>query len=185
MGYSRTAFSIFFTIFFSLVLIAVCTGAGLFVSFFLEVAHFFGTVASSQPGSNPLPTAPSLFDFSNPTLLIGPGVGLALGLLLAFLVSSAVLKRTADVNWLEKHGRRVMAEIKNISQQRGSRTDANGNTTYYTYYIITAEWVDPETHIIHTFNSDQMYSPGRYRVGDAIQVWIDPKNPGKYAVNVA
>lgn len=185
MGYSRTAFSIFISVFFSLVLVAVCTGAGLFVSFFLAVAHIFGTVASAQPGSNPLTNAPSLFDFSNPMLLIGPGIGLALGLLLAFLISSAVLKRTADVNWLEKHGRRVMAEIKSINQHRGSRTDANGSITYYTYYIITAEWVDPATRIIHTFNSDQIYSPGRYQVGDAIQVWIDPKNAGKYVVNVA
>src|SRR5579883_2319232 len=114
-----------------------------------------------------------------------PGIGFALGLLLAILISSAVLKRTADVNWLEKHGRRVMAEIKGINQHRGSRTDANGNSTYYTYYIITSEWVDPATRIIHTFNSDQIYSPGRYQVGDAIQVWIDPKNAGKYVVNVA
>src|SRR5579883_876778 len=182
MGYSRTAFSVFISVFFSLILIAVCTGAGLFVSFFLAVAHIFGTVSSAQPGSNPVPDAPSLF---NPTLLIAPGIGFALGLLLAILISSAVLKRTADVNWLEKHGRRVMAEIKGINQHRGSRTDANGNSTYYTYYIITSEWVDPATRIIHTFNSDQIYSPGRYQVGDAIQVWIDPKNAGKYVVNVA
>jgi hypothetical protein len=185
MGYSRTAFSVFISVFFSLILIAVCTGAGLFVSFFLAVAHIFGTVSSAQPGSNPVPDAPSLFNLSNPTLLIAPGIGFALGLLLAILISSAVLKRTADVNWLEKHGRRVMAEIKGINQHRGSRTDANGNSTYYTYYIITSEWVDPATRIIHTFNSDQIYSPGRYQVGDAIQVWIDPKNAGKYVVNVA
>lgn len=185
MGYTRTAFSLFISIFFSLVLIAVCTGAGLFVSLFLTMGNIFSTFASSRPGTDPLTNVPSLFNFNNPTLLIAPGIGFALGLLLAILISSALLKRTADVNWLEKHGRRVMAEIKSINQYRGTRSNSNGMSSSYIYYIITAEWVDPETRIIHTFNSDQVYSPGRYQVGDAIQVWIDPKNAGKYAVNVA
>jgi len=186
MSYSRTAFTLFFVIFFSLILVSVCTGVGLFVDVFMVVlgtVQRVGTVV--QNGSvDPSAVMQSIFNFSNPVLLIAPGIGLTLGLLLAILIASAMLKRTADVNWLEKHGERVMAEIKSISWHTGTRTNANGFRTSYPYCIIVAEWVDLRTRKIHTFGSGQLSSPGSYQVGHSVQVWIDPKDVSKYVMYV-
>jgi hypothetical protein len=87
--------------------------------------------------------------------------------------------------WLEKNGKRVMAEIKNIEQHIGTNRDAQGNWSNYIYSIVTAEWTDPQTHVKHTFHSTRIVNPGTYHVGGDVEVSIDPKDTSKYIMNIA
>ena len=128
-------------------------------------------------------TEPNL---SSPGVYIGGGIGLLLGL----LVMIAVIKRAANVNWLKSKGTRIIAIVVEIEKKWGSRqvpTGPNGQMQVqsFQYYVIVTQWIDPRTHQLYTFRSNNLNSyPRKISKGGSISVLIDPNNLGRYLVEV-
>jgi len=120
--------------------------------------------------------------------LIGGGIGALIGL----SIMVGTVKRASDINWLKKNGTRIVATVADIKRKTGSRqvsystgTGTQYRTETYTYYVVTAHWVNPYTQSAHTFHSSNLHSyPRRYSNGSPINVLIDPQNPGRYLVEV-
>lgn len=56
----------------------------------------------------------------------------------------------------------------------------------YRPYIILSQWYDPVANLVYRFKSGAVpFDPSSYiPKGDSIPVWIDPKNPKHYAVDL-
>jgi|GEM_PF-682513 len=123
---------------------------------------------------------------SSPGIYIGGGLGLLIGL----SVMMAVMKRTADVNWLKSKGTRIIAIVVDIEKKMGSRqvpVGPNGQIQVQTfhYYVIVTQWIDPRTQRMYTFRSNNLNRyPRKFSKGSSISVLIDPNNPSRYLVEV-
>lgn len=163
----------------------------LFVLVFLTV--FFALLGSLLPLGDASPafslsSPQELFQHLSPGTLIGGAVGATIGL----IVMVSMMKRASDVNWLKKHGRRIIATVTDIQKKSESRSVpySTGKGTQYrtewqTYYIVIARWENPQTRQTHTFRSERRASyPRKYAPGSGIPVLIDPQNPARYLVEV-
>jgi hypothetical protein len=148
---------------------------------FTIVGGVFGAVIYSLVVSHGA-TAPNLISQG---VSIGGGIGLLLGL----LVMIAVMKRAANVNWLKSKGTRIIAIVVDIEEKMGSRQIPVGpnqmQVQSFRYYVIVTQWIDPRTHQMYTFRSNNLNSyPRKISKGSSISVLIDPNNLGRHLVEV-
>lgn len=140
--------------------------------------------------------------------ILGPIVlfMLILTFLLYFYIKRQADQRARDVDWLRKNGTRITAYVVDVSSTGDHRTSAGVNfaldelggasyaQTNLDYrasmtpasYHVLAEGMHPQTHKYYTFkrtvSRDELpehYTPGS-NVGFEVSVLIDPKNPGRY-----
>jgi len=106
-------------------------------------------------------------------------IGLVLmGLLVGFSVYGAQRQRQR-IKTLRAEGEQVIATITEVkSAYRGSGTD-----TLKAYWV-NAEGINPLTGETQTFHSDTYGFKPDLQVGEPLTVWIDRRNPGRYAVDL-
>ena len=177
MGCLRVGGALIFGIFFTLILVIIATIFGVLVT-----SHITGN-AVSMPTDIAAPL--ELLLSNTPGALIGAGIGLLIGL----LVTSAVIKRASDINWLVANGTRIYANIKNIERHQRSRTVNSGTSMsrseWYTVYRVVAQWTDPASGITHTFHSDDLSTyPRHLSSQNSIAILIDPNNPKRYYMKI-
>ena len=178
MGCLRIVSAFIASLFVATILIVMGIVFGALISFFIFHS------SSLQYAASPLD-----FVQENTTgAYIGGGVGGVLGL----ITMVSMLRRAADINWLKRYGKRIVATVTEIERKTGTRQvpyTVNNTTQYrtqtYTYYIIMARWVDPRTKQMYTFRSPNLnIYPSRFYEGCGIEVLIDPNNIGKYYMEI-
>ena len=93
-------------------------------------------------------------------------------------------RRKANVRTLQKRGRRLVAIVTNVEQEREERGNPEVPRIDYAYYI-EAEWTDPRTGNTYRFRSDRLASsPKEYPPGTFIHVLVDPKRPTRYVLEL-
>lgn len=178
MGCLRLGFAFFISLVGAAIFIIVGTFLGAAIALALT-----GGFQEIDP-SGPL----SILEASPQGALIGGGIGALVGL----LVMVRTIKRASDINWLKKNGTRITAMVTEIKRKTGSRqvsySTGNGTqyrTETYTYYVLSAHWVNPYNQQAYTFHSGNLYSyPRKYAQGSPINVLIDPQNTGRYLVEI-
>ena len=179
MGCLRIGFAFLVSLFVAAILTVMGVFLGALISFFIA-SHG----APPQDLSSPL-------NFIGENIIgvyIGGGIGGTLGL----ITMASMLRRAADINWLKRYGKRIVATVTEIERKTGTRQvpyTVNNTTQYrtqtYTYYIIMARWVDPRTKQMYTFRSPNLsIYPRRFYEGCGIEVLIDPNNIGKYYMEI-
>ncbi len=90
---------------------------------------------------------------------------------------SGWLRQARSDGRLERSGKRVQATVTSIEKRPGLA---------FTSYIITAAWSEPQTGTSYTFESEPDPRPPheRYVPGAAVDVLLDPTNPGRYCMEV-
>jgi len=109
-------------------------------------------------------------------------------LILLFAVCLAIIFvrwRKTSLRTLQKRGRRLVAIVTNIEQEREERGNPEIPRIDYAYYI-EAEWTDPRTGNTYQFRSQRLASsPKEYPPGSFVPVLIDPKDPGRYVLELS
>src|SRR2546426_5430087 len=104
-------------------------------------------------------------------------VSVALAILLGQLIREKSRK-------LQQHGRRVIAIVTNVQQEREERGPPEFPLINYCYYI-EAQWIDPRTGNTYRFKSQRLASsPKEYSPGKFVPVLIDPNNPTRYTMEL-
>jgi hypothetical protein len=179
MGCLRLGYSLLV----SLLAAVICTIVGALGGAILSLvlSHESSTVASM---ASPL----DILAANSTGALIGGGIGAFIGL---YGVIRAT-KRASDITWLKRHGRRITATVTEIQTKRESRqvpyTTARGmqyRTESSTFYVIVAQWVNPQTRQTHVFHSERRaFYPKKYAPGSSISVLVDAQNPRRSFVEV-
>jgi len=95
-----------------------------------------------------------------------------------------VQRRKANMRSLHKRGRRLVAIVTAVEQEREERGNPEVPRIDYAYYI-EAEWTDPRTGNTYRFRSDRLASsPKEYPPGAPVQVLVDPKDPARYVLEL-
>lgn len=173
---------------FSLIAMVVFTVVFAVLGSLLPLGHASQGIGLSSLQSVNLSSPTDVLQTLPPGALLGGGVGALIGL----AVMIGTMKRASDINWLKKHGTRIIATVTEIQKKSESRSVpySTGSGTQYrtewqTYYIVVARWENPQTRQIHTFRSERRASyPRKYAPGSGISVLIDPQNLGRYLVEV-
>jgi hypothetical protein len=77
--------------------------------------------------------------------------------------------------WLRVNGTRVQATYT------GSRLDTSVRINGRHPWRLTAQWQNPVTQAVHTFESDVLfYDPGDFVRRDTVEVLIDPRDPRRH-----
>ena len=107
-----------------------------------------------------------------PILLGGLGtVFTALGA--GFLVAQIRKRRLRT--WLQQFGMRVQAKYTGVMLDTSTRV--NGRHPWR----LTAQWQDPVTSLVHTFESDTLFwDPSDYVQRETVEVWIDANDPTRH-----
>ena len=85
---------------------------------------------------------------------------------------------------LQHQGKRVIAIVTNVQQEREERGPAEFPLINYCYYI-EAQWTDPQTGNTYLFKSRRLASsPKEYSRGRFVQVLMDPNNPTRYTMEL-
>ena len=90
--------------------------------------------------------------------------------------------------WISTH-KRMQARVRangQLVQTHLDRVDLDTSTSVggSNPYRIWTRWRDPATNTVCIFKSDNIwYNPAEYLPGDTIGVWVDPKNPKRYAMD--
>jgi len=117
----------------------------------------------------------SLWGFSLILALLGFGFSVA-GL---SIVLFGILK-VKKVKYLKRHGVPVLAKFQGVNVNDSIRV--NGRSPYQ----ISAQWQNPYTSEIHTFNSDNIwFDPTDYINRNDITVLIDKKNPDRHYIDIS
>ena len=84
---------------------------------------------------------------------------------------------------LEKHGRRVQAQITNVVEVHGPTGGRINVNLGQNAYEITATWTDPQTNTMYTFEKKGLIDhPLPLKEGQMIPVLFNPNNPKEYIV---
>jgi hypothetical protein len=95
------------------------------------------------------------------------GIGGAFGI--------AELRRRRLRAWLEQFGTRVEAKYTGV--MRDTSTSLNRRHPWR----LTAQWQDPVTGLVHSFESDMLFwDPSDHVKRETIAVWIDPNDPRRH-----
>ena len=105
-------------------------------------------------------------------------------LAVVFLVIRLIYQRKAKVRILQRRGRRLIAMVTAVEQEREERGNPEFPRIDYAYYI-EAEWTDPQTGNTYRFRSDRLASsPKEYSPGTFVYVLIDPERPTRYMLEL-
>jgi len=96
------------------------------------------------------------------------------------LMISLVVYQIYRARWLEHHGRQVIAMVTAIRQETGKSDWGFPRENYY----VTAAWTNPRTWRRYTFWTWIIGSSPAYARGSLVPVLIDPKNPGRYCLDL-
>jgi Protein of unknown function (DUF3592) len=100
------------------------------------------------------------------------------------LIVLLIKYRKAKVRTLQKRGRRLIAIVTAVEQEREERGNPEVPRIDYAYYI-EAEWTDPRTGITYQFRSDRLASsPKEYSPGAFVSVLVDPEQPTRYVLEL-
>ncbi len=100
------------------------------------------------------------------------------GIILATLV--VVLRKKALNNWLKSNGQLVVAKVIKIEPDDKI---IQGGKPLYTKII--CEWTNPATGIVHTGQKGALpLDTSKYIKNDQVNVWVDPKNPQKFLIDI-
>jgi hypothetical protein len=111
-----------------------------------------------------------------PTLL--GGMGLVFGAVGAGFLVYEIRKRRLRA-WLGQYGMRVQA------QYTGVRLDTSVSVNRRHPWRLTAQWQNPVTGNIHTFESDMLfYDPSEYVRRDTLEVLIDADDPNRHYIDL-
>ena len=93
-----------------------------------------------------------------------------------FLVSG--LRRRRLRSWLQQFGMRVEAKYT------GTRLDSSVRISGRHPWRITAQWQNPATGLVHTFESELLgYDPSEFVRSETVAVWIDADDPERHYVD--
>jgi hypothetical protein len=118
----------------------------------------------------------------NTLLLLGTCyIVLAAGVCLALLIGQ---RRRAQLRKLQTQGKRVIAIVTDVQQEREERGPAAFPLINYCYFI-EAQWTDPQTGTTYWFKSNRLVSsPKEYSRGTFVHVLIDPTHPTRYVMEL-
>lgn len=81
---------------------------------------------------------------------------------------------------LRSSGRPVLADYEGV--RLNTSVSVNGRNPYR----VLAQWRNPETARVHVFESHNLwYDPTRYMDRSQLTVYLDPRNPGRYYVDLS
>jgi hypothetical protein len=106
---------------------------------------------------------------------------LAAVFLLGGILPLGLMRRRAVLKeWLVANGQRIQTESARVEPNMSVRV--NGVHPFR----IVSQWLNPQTGKVHVFRSENLwYDPSKYLGGTTVCVWIDPKNPKRYAMDTA
>jgi hypothetical protein len=90
------------------------------------------------------------------------------------------LRRRRLESWLRRFGVPVQAKYT------GVHLDTSVHVNRRHPWRITAQWQNPVTGLVHTFESGMLfYDPSDHVHQEHVTVWIDPNDPGRHLVDTA
>jgi hypothetical protein len=94
------------------------------------------------------------------------------------LMITFVVYQIHQMQWLKKHGRRIVAMVTSIRHEMGKTGAGFTRDNYY----VTATWTNPRTGRTYTFWTWIMNRAPDYEKGSLVPVVIDPNNPERFAM---
>ena len=90
------------------------------------------------------------------------------------------IRRRRTVQCLKTEGRIIHGKVSDI--YRDTSYSVQGENPWR----IAVKWLNPQSRKVHIFKSDHIwYNPSDFvKVGDEIEVRVDPRNPKKHWVNI-
>ena len=81
---------------------------------------------------------------------------------------------------LQETGQQIIAQVKSVG--RNGSVEVNGVMPYR----ITAQWLDSSSGKVYLFHSDNIwFDPEQWiSAGKSVNVWIDPKDPRRYSMDI-
>jgi len=77
--------------------------------------------------------------------------------------------------WLQQFGVRVQAKYTGVMLDTSLRVNRRHP------WRLTAQWQDPVTSLVHTFESDMLFwDPSDYVQRETVEVWIDANDPSRH-----
>jgi hypothetical protein len=110
--------------------------------------------------------------------------------LFCLLGTRDTIPQAATVNWLHRHGTRILARVVEAEKKGGFwfPLGAYGPNVIRRRpspsYVIVAGWMDPSTHQPYTRRSENLETPRNFVTCGSIAVRIDPQNPRRYLMDV-
>lgn len=81
---------------------------------------------------------------------------------------------------LREHGRRIDTRLQSV--ERNTALLVNGR---HPFQLVT-QWLDPATNQVRVFRSNNIwFDPSDYVGDDEVPVYVDPKDPGRYLVDLS
>lgn len=91
----------------------------------------------------------------------------------AFLIST--LRKQRLRSWLQQFGTRVQAKYTGVMLDTSMRVNRRHP------WRLTAQWQDPVTGLVHTFESDMLFwDPSDHVQRETVEVWIDANDPSRH-----
>lgn len=84
------------------------------------------------------------------------------------------------INWLQHHGRRIIATITAIRHEK--KKTSTGAVRDFAY--VTARWTDPRTGQTYTFWKWLVDNHVSYTTGYLVPILIDPRHPRRYQMEI-
>jgi hypothetical protein len=95
-----------------------------------------------------------------------------------FLIAEVRKRRLRE--WLRQFGVRIEAKYTGVLYDTSVRINRRHP------WRLTAQWLDPATELMHTFESDMLfYDPTDLVQRETVEVWIDPRNPRRHHLDTA
>jgi len=154
--------------------------------------RFTGSVASSPPSYSRGEKVALRYDPSNPesarvdSFMENWFVGLSLSLMgMVFTAIGAGFGihgwiRRKNLQWLSAHGTRIQAKFTGVDVN--TRLRVNGRSPW----VLTAQWQDPKSGVVHTFTSDSIwFDPTEFVKGPTLEVIYNPEKPSIYTVDLS
>jgi len=90
------------------------------------------------------------------------------------------IKKKNLLIYLKQNGIKIASDFQNVNIN--TSLDVNGKNPF----VIVSQWLNPETSELHVFTSDNIwFDPTDFIKSDKINVFIDPKNPKRYLVDLS
>lgn len=118
--------------------------------------------------------------------------GFALVFIVIGYINMRMVRGNRHKKWLLKNGERVDTEFQKVEDGSlsSSTNKSNGINIQTTHrqgtYKIVSQWLDPTTNKVHVFRSENIwFNPEEYIKNMNISVYINPKNPNVYYVDIS
>jgi hypothetical protein len=90
------------------------------------------------------------------------------------------LRRRRLRAWLQQFGMRVQAKYTGVMLDTSLRVNRRHP------WRLTAQWQNPVTGLVHTFESDMLFwDPSDTVQRETVEVWIDPNDPSRHHLDTA